>query len=64
MTAAGGKRLNIREAARELGLKESTVRDWVWRRRIQYFKIGGAIRIDEREIEKILAESVIPALER
>ncbi len=59
-----GRRLPIREAAAELGVREKTLRDWIWRRKIEYYKLkGGAIRIDSAVIEKLLDESRVPALE-
>ena len=53
----------VTEAARALGLRPSTVRAMIWRRRIAYHKIGSAVRISRAEIERILRESLVPVKE-
>jgi excisionase family DNA binding protein len=53
--------LTVDQAARALGLRPATVRAWIWRRRLAYYKIGGAVRIPMSEIHRILDESLIPA---
>jgi excisionase family DNA binding protein len=55
--------LTVAQAAEILGLKEGTVRDWILRRKISYLKLNGkAVRIRPEVIERLLAESEIPAL--
>lgn len=53
--------LTIPAAAELLGLSPRTIEDWISQRKISYLKIGRAVRIDPAEIERILAESTIPA---
>jgi len=55
--------LTVAEAAHALGLRPSTVRAMIWRRRVAYHKIGAAVRIPRAEIERILQESLVPAKE-
>lgn len=57
-----GELLPIPEAARRLGLKPSTLRAWVLRRKIAYCKLnGGAVRIPGDEIERVVGEGYVPA---
>ncbi len=53
--------LAVSDAARELGLREGTIRAWIAQGRIGYHKLGKAVRIPRAEIERILRESLIPA---
>lgn len=49
----------VPEAAERLALKERTVRRWILLRKIDYIKIGGAVRIPELEIKRIIQEGRI-----
>ena len=53
--------LRVEEAAQELGLKPSTIRAWILRRRITYVKLNRAVRIPRVEVERIIREGTIPA---
>lgn len=53
--------LSVEEAAQELGLKPSTIRAWILRRRITYVKLNRAVRIPRAEVERIIREGTIPA---
>jgi len=55
--------ITVTEGARRLGLQPVTVRAWIARRRIAAYKLGRAIRIDPREIDRVLNESLIPAID-
>jgi len=55
--------LTVEEAAKELGLKPSTIRAWILRRRITYVKLNRAVRIPRAEVERIIREGTIPARE-
>jgi excisionase family DNA binding protein len=56
------KMLTVEQAAEQLGLKQSTLRAWVLRRKIAYHKVGGkAVRIPQREIDRLIEESRVPA---
>jgi len=57
------KLLTVEETAAELGLKPKTIRQKIWRREIEYQKIGGAIRIRADVIDRIIEQSTVPALE-
>ncbi len=53
----------VEQAAGQLGLKPSTIRAWVMKRKISYVKIGRAVRIPKEEIERLIRENTIPARE-
>ena len=52
--------LTVPEAAKRLGLKESTLRFWVWQRKIEHVKVGRAVRIPERTIAELIARGTVP----
>jgi excisionase family DNA binding protein len=52
--------LTVSEAARTLGLRESTLRAWVMRRKISYLKLGRSIRIEQAEIDRLLEQARVP----
>jgi excisionase family DNA binding protein len=53
--------LTIAEAASLLRLKPSTIRDWVLRRRLPYYKVGRLVRIRRADVDALIAASVVPA---
>lgn len=52
----------VREAAKKLGLTEKGLRAWISQRKINFHKLGGAIRISEKEIDRLIKESLRPAI--
>jgi excisionase family DNA binding protein len=54
--------LKISQAATALGLTEACIRKWIFLGRIEYHKLGSAVRIPESEIGRIKAESRVPAV--
>jgi excisionase family DNA binding protein len=59
-----GQLLQIKQAAERLGLKASTLRAWVLRRRIGYCRVGGrAVRIPASEVDRLIREGYVPARE-
>lgn len=64
MTATSTAKLrSLPEAAQRLGLSTKTLRAWVWTRRIDYCKIGRAVRISDETIQRIIDRGSVPALE-
>ena len=55
--------LTTEEAAHELGVKESTVRAWIARRRLGFVKLGRCVRIPRSELERIVRQGTVPARE-
>jgi excisionase family DNA binding protein len=54
----------VDEAARRLGLKPRTVRRWVFLRKIDYVKVGGAVRIAESELERVIQQGTVQRIRR
>jgi excisionase family DNA binding protein len=53
--------LTVHEAAARLGLRDSTLRAWIAQRRIGIVRLGRAIRIPLKEVERLIAVGTIPA---
>lgn len=58
------KLLNVKEFAEEVGWKPATVRQKVWRREIEFVRMGRSIRFKRETAEKLIQASTVPALER
>lgn len=53
--------LTIAEASERLGLKPSTMRFWIWTRKIEHVKVGRAVRVREDTIQAVIERGTIPA---
>jgi excisionase family DNA binding protein len=53
--------LNVDEASERLGLKASTLRFWIWQRRIAFVRIGRAVRVSEDTIREVIERGTVPA---
>jgi excisionase family DNA binding protein len=58
------KLLTVEEFAAYLGWQPSTVRQKVWRREIDYVKIGRSVRFKAETAEKLIERGTVPALEQ
>jgi excisionase family DNA binding protein len=57
------KLLTVNEAADRLCLRPSTIRKWLFERRLAYVRVGRrAVRIRESDLEKLTSENYTPAL--
>ena len=56
--------LKIDEAAQQLGMSPATLRAWVWRRKIEYTRLGRAVRISETVVDALLERGTVPAIRR
>ena len=56
--------IDIRSAARVLGISSSTLRQWLCRRRFPYVKVGGRTLISVRDITHFVAKNRVSAQER
>lgn len=56
--------LTVDQVAAATGWAPATVRQKVWRRQIEYLKIGRKVRFRAESINKLLEGAVVPALER
>lgn len=55
--------LTLAECASRTGLKVSTWRAWILRRRFPFHKIGRSIRVLESDLDQMIANARIPARE-
>jgi excisionase family DNA binding protein len=54
--------LTVDQAAERLGLKPSTIRAWILRRKLGFTKIGAkAIRVPEAEVDRLAEAGFVPA---
>ena len=60
-SAAGRRLLPLPQAADRLGLKLSTIRFWVWQRKIETVRVGRAVRIPEDAIDRLIEQGTVPA---
>jgi len=54
--------ISVENAARRLGLRPVTVRQWANARRIERVKLGRRVLIPQYEIERLISENTIPRL--
>jgi excisionase family DNA binding protein len=55
--------LTIDEAAEQLCLTSSTIRDWRFRRKhLAFVKVGSAIRVSQESIDRLIEQHTIPAV--
>jgi excisionase family DNA binding protein len=56
--------MTVEEFAAVVGLRPATVRQKVWRREIEFVRIGRAIRFKPDTAEKLIAAGTVPAQEQ
>ncbi len=54
--------LRIIQAAAQLGKQPKTLRQWCWRRKIAFLKIGSGIYIRQSTVTQVIAEAERPAV--
>jgi len=57
------KLLNVEEFAAAIGLKPATVRQQVWRRQVEFVRVGRAIRFKPETAKRIIERGTVPARE-
>lgn len=55
--------LTVEQFAEQIGWKPSTVRQKVWRRELEYVKIGRSVRFKPETAQKIIERCTVPAVE-
>ncbi len=53
--------LDVRKVAKILGLREKTLRDWVWRKKIDYVKCGDRVMFEPERIRRFISRSRVRA---
>lgn len=57
---ADGQPRTVEQAAAELNLSRATIRAWIAQRRLGHMRLGRAIRIPAREIQRVLEAGYVP----
>jgi len=58
------KLLRIPEAARVLGIRPKTLRDWVWRRKVTFVKVGKGVAFRPSDLLDFIEKNVVKGYER
>ena len=58
-----GNLLNVNEVAHLLGLKPATLRAWILLRKIEFVRVGRAVRIPRKSVDEFIERNTIPARE-
>lgn len=53
--------MSIKQTAKILGRSEKTLRDWVWRKRIDYVKTGDSVMFEPEAIRQFIARNRVEA---
>jgi excisionase family DNA binding protein len=56
--------MTVEQFADAVGLKPATVRQKVWKREVEFVRIGRAIRFKPETAETLIEAGTVPALER
>jgi excisionase family DNA binding protein len=56
--------MTVEQFAEAVGLRPATVRQKVWRREIEFVRIGRAVRFKPETAEKLIEAGTVPTLER
>jgi excisionase family DNA binding protein len=51
--------LRIPQAARVLGIRPKTLRDWVWRRKVTFVKVGKGVAFRPTDLRKFIENNVV-----
>ena len=54
--------LTVQDVAHATGWKESTIRQKIWLREIEYIKLGRSVRFRPETIEALIEQGTVPAL--
>ena len=55
--------LTVNQVAERTGWRPKTVRMKVWRRELEFVKLGRSVRFREESIERLIDRNTVPALE-
>jgi excisionase family DNA binding protein len=53
--------LSIPQGAERLGMKEKTLRFWIWTKKIEHVKVGRSVRVKEDTINRLIEQGTVPA---
>ena len=53
--------LTIWQFSERLGIKPSTTRSWIWKRKIEFIRVGRCVRVSSLEADRLIQEGrVLP----
>lgn len=58
-----GSVVDIREAARQLGVSVNTLYSWIYLRKIEYMKVGRLVKFRQDTLSTFLQKNTVPAKE-
>jgi excisionase family DNA binding protein len=62
VTGHGGDLLRVNEAAALLNIKPSTLRSWLWKRKLSFVRISArAVRVRRGDIEGLISRGLVAA---
>ena len=56
--------MTVEQFAAAMGWKPSTVYQKVWRREVEFVRIGRSVRFKPETVERLIEAGTVPALER
>jgi hypothetical protein len=56
--------IDVPRAAKLPGISEKTLRDWVWRKKIEYVKVGDRVMFEPNAIREFIARNRVPVGKR
>jgi excisionase family DNA binding protein len=52
---------DVEEGAVYVHVKTATIRDWVFKKKIPFVKMGRRVLLRRQDLDKLIADSVVPA---
>jgi excisionase family DNA binding protein len=56
--------MGVKQTAKILGISEKTLRDWVWRKKIDYVKSGDRVMFEPEVIRQFIERNRVKAITR
>jgi len=53
--------LNVKQVADALGMKEATIRLWIWQRKLPYVRCGRSVRVPVSAVAEFIERNTVPA---
>jgi excisionase family DNA binding protein len=53
--------LSVKQVADALGMKEATIRLWIWQRKLPHVRCGRAVRVPASVVTQFIKQNFVPA---
>jgi len=53
--------LDVEEGAQYCHIKSTTMRDWIYKGRVPFVKLGRRVFLRKQDLERLIVESLVPA---